>query len=207
MPPHSHVKIQLHGEGSISDYAPKLLKQSVAEAFAAAADVPVSTVYVEISAASILITVTIYTSDHQSADAVMTSIAPHIGDPSAATALLATSHVLIDEKPMVTSQFYQIEAGLHTLAPRAAHPSSGPSLLLLLALVVGAIVGGGACVKQLRRLRQERYKNFVDERLGGTGTLEVVASPLHSVQLFGIPERPLAQPAAQVQLAEARPAT
>lgn len=201
MPPRSHVKIELHGQGSVSDYSPAQLKRSVAEAFAAAAAVPISAVHVDISAASILITVTIDTSDQQSTDAVIRSVSPFIGDQAAATDFLAVAQVVVDQTPTVTSQLFQIGAGAEAASP------SGSPLLLLIALGVGAVLGASFCARQLRRMRQERYKNFVDERLGGTGTLEVVASPLHSVQLFGISERPLPEPTAQVQLseAEARP--
>ena len=76
--------------------------------------------------------------------------------------------------------------------------------MLWVALGVGALVGGSVCSWQMRRrrrLRQERYKNIVDERLGGAVALEIVASPLH-VDLLGngMPGTPLPQPAAQVQL-------
>ena len=68
--------------------------------------------------------------------------------------------------------------------------------MLLGAVGLTVAAAGG---KILKRLRQERYLRHIDEQLGGgRATLEIVASPLHTAQLFAAPaqDKPTEQPSA-----------
>jgi len=135
--------------------------------------------------------VTIDTTSEQSSALVLASVAAHLRDAATATEFLAAAAVTVDETPQLGSRVVPLElveeAAQDLSAPQEGSGSGGgilPVILVCVALVMGVPmaykIGGW--------WRRERYRRQVDERLG-TGALEIVNSPLHSVQLFGMPER------------------
>lgn len=214
----------MRGQGDPSLYYSKDVEH-LAAVFAQAAHVPVTAVHVQISAGSVLITVTIATGDEQSATEVVGYLMPLVSTGATATTFLSTAaglsitsiltriltllelpepalpaspHVFlstlrgfvrvvvitVDEPPVVSSLGAAFSSGVETGVPHTPSHSSPIATIVLLAILgTLGVIGTGLAARFMRRKRHERYVRQIDNALGTRGLSEIVASPLHSMDL------------------------
>jgi len=162
----------------------------IRQAVADLARVPLAAIHVDITAASLLITITIDTNDQASGNALVATVSPLLGNAAKATAFLAHagSAVSVDREPtvMYTTQNhykqYQFSTQQSSGDQQGDSTDGGvsPIVIVLTLLVVGSVSAALArSVQVIKKMRHDRYLRQVDAQLGALGgSLQVVASPV-----------------------------